>query len=62
MATKIPWLPTHVPAGAQPQRCPRCSRPALIPWTLRRDIRTKVVLRLWICAECQQGEERVEAD
>ena len=28
-------------AGANPERCPRCGRRALIPWTLRRDDATK---------------------
>jgi hypothetical protein len=62
MTSKVPWLPSHVPAGATPERCPRCARHALIPWTLRRDITTKIVLRRWICTECQQSEERPEAE
>ena len=37
MPAKIPWLPSHLPPDARPERCPRCGRPALIPWTLRRD-------------------------
>jgi hypothetical protein len=34
----------------------------VIPWTLRRDDRTKVVLRTWICTECQTLEERPEPE
>jgi hypothetical protein len=60
MTEKIPWLPSAIPAGANPERCPRCGRRALIPWTLRRDPQTKQILRRWVCTECQQGEERVE--
>jgi hypothetical protein len=51
-----------VPAGANPERCPRCGRRAFIPWTLRRDDATKRVFRTWVCAECQITEERPEAD
>jgi rRNA maturation protein Nop10 len=60
MTEKIPWLPSAIPAGATPERCPRCGRRALIPWTLRRDPQTKHVLRRWVCTECQQSEERAE--
>jgi len=35
---------------------------ALIPWTLRRDIHTKALLRTWVCTECQQLEERAEPE
>ena len=59
---KIPWLPQAVPAGARPERCPRCGRLAFIPWTLRRDGHTKQVLRTWVCAECQITEERPEPE
>jgi hypothetical protein len=62
MPAKIPWLPSAVPAGANPERCPRCGRRAFIPWTLRRDDATKRVFRTWVCAECQITEERPEAD
>jgi hypothetical protein len=62
MPAKIPWLPSAVPAGARPERCPRCGRRALIPWTLRRDDASKQVFRTWVCAECQVTEERPEAD
>ena len=62
MPAKIPWLPSHVPAGARPERCPRCGRLALIPWTLRRDDATKQVMRTWVCAECQVTEERPEPE
>src|SRR5207247_3815712 len=58
MPAKIPWLPTTLPPGARPERCPRCGRQALVPWTLRRDDRTKAVLRTWVCTECQRSEER----
>src|SRR4030095_12111760 len=46
---KILWLPSTLPPDARPERCPNCGRLALIPWTLRRDDRTKVVLRTWVC-------------
>jgi hypothetical protein len=59
---KIPWLPSEVPQGARPERCPRCGRLAMIPWTLRRDQQRKIVLRTWVCAECQRTEERPEAE
>lgn len=62
MAAKVPWLPSEVPPGARAERCPRCGWRAVIPWTLRRDDRTKVVLRTWICTECQTLEERPEPD
>jgi hypothetical protein len=59
---KVPWLPTRVPPGANPERCPRCGRLTLIPWTLRRDNATKQVLRRWVCANCQATEERPEPE
>ena len=62
MTAKIPWLPSHVPPGATVERCPKCGRQAFIPWTLRRDIQTKQVMRLWVCAECQTSEERLEPE
>jgi hypothetical protein len=62
MRAKIPWLPSSIPPGATVERCPRCGRPALIPWTLRRDDHTKQVLRRWICTECQTSEERIEPE
>jgi hypothetical protein len=62
MPAKIPWLPSQVPAGARPERCPRCGRLAFIPWTLRRDDATKQIMRTWVCAECQVTEERPEPE
>lgn len=62
MLWKLPWLPSHVPPGATVERCPRCGRRAMIPWTLRRDDRTKQVLRTWVCTECQLIEEREEPE
>ena len=62
MPAKIPWLPSEVPPGAHAERCPRCARLAFIPWTLRRDERTKLVLRTWVCAECQLTAERPEPE
>jgi hypothetical protein len=62
MPAKVPWLPSTVPPGARPERCGACSRLALIPWTLRRDDRTKAVFRTWVCAECQRLEERPEPE
>jgi hypothetical protein len=62
MPAKIPWLPTHLPPGARGERCPRCGRPAFIPWTLRRDGRTKQLLRTWACTECQLIQERPEPE
>lgn len=62
MTVKVPWLPSRVPPGANAERCPRCGRPALIPWTLRRDNLTKQVMRRWVCAECQITEERPEPE
>jgi hypothetical protein len=60
MTAKVPWLPSHLPAGANPERCPFCSRRAFIPWTLRRDPQTKTVMRRWVCTECQRDRERPE--
>ncbi len=62
MPAKVPWLPSKVPVGANPERCPFCARRAFIPWTLRRDVKTKVVMRRWICTECQKSEERAEPE
>lgn len=62
MTAKVPWLPTHLPADARPERCPYCNRRSFIPWTLRRDIQTKAVMRRWICTECQKDEERPEPE
>ena len=62
MPAKIPWLPSSLPPNASPERCPNCARLTLIPWTLRRDDRTKVVLRTWVCAECQVTQERPEPE
>jgi hypothetical protein len=53
MPAKIPWLPSEIPPGAQVEACPRCGQRACIPWTLRRDDRTKVVMRTWVCTEWQ---------
>ena len=62
MRAKIPWLPSSVPAGAHPERCPRCGRLAVIPWTLRRDPQRKTLLRTYVCTECQTTEERPEPE
>jgi hypothetical protein len=62
MPAKVPWLPASVPAGANPERCRRCGRRAVIPWTLRRDDFTKQVFRTWVCTECQVTEERIEEE
>jgi len=62
MPAKVPWLPSAVPPGAHAERCPKCGRMTLIPWTLRRDNQTKVLLRTWVCTECQQLEERPEPE
>jgi hypothetical protein len=62
MPAKVPWLPSVVPSGARAERCPHCARLAFIPWTLRRDGRTKQVLRTWICTECQVSDERPEPE
>jgi DNA-directed RNA polymerase subunit RPC12/RpoP len=62
MNQRVPWLPSHLPAGANPERCPHCGRRAFIPWTLRRDIATKTVMRRWICTECQRDQERAEPE
>ncbi|MGH7355379.1 MAG: hypothetical protein ACRELS_12500 [Candidatus Rokuibacteriota bacterium] len=62
MPAKVPWLPDKLQPGARPERCPRCARLAFVPWTLRRDDRTKAVFRTWVCAECQLTEERPEPE
>ncbi len=62
MPAKIPWLPSHMTPGTHAERCPRCGRRAFIPWTLHRDIKTKSVIRLWVCTDCQQTEERPEPE
>jgi hypothetical protein len=51
-----------MPPGARPERCRVCGQLALIPWTLRRDDRTKLVYRTWVCTECQVTEERAEPE
>ncbi|MFQ5521147.1 MAG: hypothetical protein ACE5FK_07100 [Candidatus Methylomirabilia bacterium] len=58
---KVPWLPSELPEGAQPERCPRCGRRAVIPWTLRRDLHRQV-WRTWVCTHCQTTEERPEPE
>ncbi len=55
-------MPSHLPPGARPERCPRCGKLAFIPWTLRRDDRTKTVMRTWVCTECQITQERPEPE
>jgi hypothetical protein len=62
MPAKIPWLPFELQPGALAERCPSCGQPAFIPWTLRRDIRTKQVVRTWVCTECQTTVERPEPE
>jgi hypothetical protein len=62
MPARVPWLPSAVPPGAHAERCGKCGRMALIPWTLRRDNHTKALLRTWVCTECQQLEERPEPE
>jgi hypothetical protein len=62
MGAKIPWLPSRLQPGARAERCARCGRRAVIAWTLRRDPRTKQVLRTWVCTECQVTEERPEPE
>ena len=62
MPAKVPWLPSVIPPGARPERCPSCGRMALIPWTLRRDNDTKVIFRTWVCTECQTLVERPEPE
>jgi transposase len=62
MTAKVPWLPSSVPPGATTERCPRCGGRSMIPWTLRRDDRTKAVLRTWVCTSCQITEERPEPE
>ncbi len=62
MTAKIPWLPATLLRGARTERCPKCGRQALVPWTLRRDGRTIRVMRTWVCTECQVTEERPEPE
>jgi hypothetical protein len=62
MPAKVPWLPSESQPGAVTERCPACGRSAFIAWTLRRDPRTKQVLRTWVCTECQATEERPEPE
>jgi hypothetical protein len=62
MTAKVPWLPSQLPPGARPERCPRCGKAAFIPWTLRRDDQTKAVMRTWVCTECQLTQERPEPE
>lgn len=62
MRAKVPWLPGAVPPGAETDRCPRCGRLAMIPWTLRRDDSTKRLMRTWVCTACQRLEERPEPE
>ena len=62
MTAKVPWLPSQLQPGARPERCPRCGKAAFVPWTLRRDDRTKIVMRTWVCTECQITQERPEPE
>jgi hypothetical protein len=62
MPAKIPWLPSAIPPEVTPHRCPRCTKLALIPWTLRRDHLTKTVIRTWVCTACQLELERPEPE
>jgi ribosomal protein S27AE len=62
MTAKVPWLPSLLPPGARPERCPRCGKAAFIAWTLRRDDQTKAVMRTWVCTECQLTQERPEPE
>lgn len=62
MPAKVPWIPQTLPPGARPERCERCGRLALIPWTLRRDITSKALLRTWACTNCQLLQERPEPE
>jgi DNA-directed RNA polymerase subunit M/transcription elongation factor TFIIS len=62
MPAKTPWLPSRLQPGARAVTCPRCGRRAFIPWTLRRDIQTKQLVRTWVCVECQVTEERPEPE
>ena len=62
MPAKTPWLPSRLQPGTRAERCTRCGRLAVIPWTLRRDPATKRVLRTWVCTECQVLEERPEPE
>ena len=59
---KVPWLPHVLPPGAHPERCDACGHLTLIPWTLRRDIKTKTVVRTWVCTNCQRLQERPEPE
>jgi hypothetical protein len=62
MHAKRPWLPSELVPGAVPERCPRCGRLAVIPWTLRRDPLRKLLLRTHVCTECQATDERPEPE
>jgi predicted RNA-binding Zn-ribbon protein involved in translation (DUF1610 family) len=62
MRPKVPWLPSELQPGSVAERCPSCGLAAFIPWTLRRDTRSKQVVRTWVCTECQVTEERPEPD
>jgi len=55
-------LPSQLQPGARPERCPRCGKAAFVAWTLRRDDRTKIVMRTWVCTECQITQERPEPE
>jgi hypothetical protein len=62
MPAKVPWLPSKLQPGAHAERCPRCGKIGFIAWTLRRDDRTKTVMRTWVCVECQVTQERPEPE
>jgi hypothetical protein len=62
MIPKVPWLPSELHPGQKAERCPRCGTIGLIPWTLRRDLRSVKLVRTWVCTRCQFTEERPEAD
>jgi hypothetical protein len=57
---KIPWLPSEAQPGQETETCPACGARALIPWILRREPQRVVLLRTWVCLECQTTEERIE--
>jgi transposase len=62
MKPKLPWLPVEVGSGQATDVCPRCGKKKLVPWTLRRDVRTVMPVRTWLCLDCQATVERPEPE
>ncbi|MBI2468728.1 MAG: hypothetical protein HYV62_13095 [Candidatus Rokubacteria bacterium] len=50
------YFPLKPPDPAEARPCPRCGRPAMAPWYLRRD-RERRVWRRWVCTACEATQD-----